>query len=191
MKIDWTAPVTTASPIDSDWHPAPWVVTLDANDTGGIDYVEYSVDAATWTKGSYPTLVTDGAHDIDYRAVDLAGNVEEAKTMTARVDVLPPVTTVTGADDLWHNHSVDLTLTGVDAGVGVKSTEYKLDAGDWTTGTTLTVSGEGSHTVQVRSTDLFDQVETPDQPHGQDRPDAAERQLHSGRRRCDDDHDPL
>ena len=105
--------------------------------------------------------MTDGAHSIDYRAVDLAGNVEEAKTMTAKVDVLPPVTTVTGADDLWHNHAVELTFTGVDAGIGVKSTEYKLDEGDWTTGTALTVSGEGSHTVQVRSTDLFDQVETP------------------------------
>ena len=161
VKIDWTAPVTTASPLDSDWHPAPWVISLDASDAGGIDYVEYRVDGGAWTRGSYPTLVTDGAHAIDYRAVDLAGNVESTNAMTARVDMLPPVTTVTGADELWHNHPVDLTLTGIDAGIGVKSTEYKLDQGDWATGTALTVSGEGSHTVQVRSTDLFDQAETP------------------------------
>ena len=81
------APVTTASPIDTVWHPAPWVITLDAIDAGGVDYVEYSVDGGVWTKGYYPTLVTDGAHSVDYRAVDLAGNVEDAQTMTAKVDV--------------------------------------------------------------------------------------------------------
>ena len=87
---------------------------MEASDAGGVYYVEYSVDGSTWTKGRYPTLVTDGAHSVAYRAVDLAGNVEGTKSMSAKVDVLPPVTTVTGADDLWHNHAVELTLA-VDA----------------------------------------------------------------------------
>ena len=82
-------------------------------------------------------------------------------------DAIAPVTTVSGADALWHNKPVTLTFTAGDnpGGPGVDYTEFKLDAGDWTKGASVTVpapanhSGDGVHTVAYRSADKADNVE--------------------------------
>jgi hypothetical protein len=80
-------------------------------------------------------------------------------------DTTAPITTLTGADGLWHSGSVPLTLGAVDTGGsgmsgGSAKTEYQIDAGDWTAGTSLTVSGDGTHTVGYRSTDAVGNTET-------------------------------
>jgi hypothetical protein len=63
---------------------------------------------------------------------------------------------------------VTLTFSGSDAGSGLASTDYSTDDGaTWTTGTSLTIpapsdgSGDGSHTVLYRSTDIVGHVEAP------------------------------
>ncbi len=83
-------------------------------------------------------------------------------------DVTAPTTTATGADDLWHNKPVTVTLTATDGpgGSGVTRTEYKIDGGPWTAATSLTVaapadhSNDGSHAVLYRSVDGAGNVET-------------------------------
>jgi beta propeller repeat protein len=90
---------------------------------------------------------------------------------TLSPDLTAPITTLTGADDAWHNAPVALTLAAADdaggsgmAG-GLARTEYKLDAGAWTAGTTLTVpapadhSADGTHTVSYRSSDAAGNLE--------------------------------
>jgi len=79
----------------------------------------------------------------------------------AASDTTPPTTTVSGADAAWHNRPVTLTFAATDnsGGSGVAKTEYKLDTGAWTTGTSLTVSAPGSHPVSYRSTDATGNVE--------------------------------
>ncbi len=68
-------------------------------------------------------------------------------------DTEPPETTLSGADDAWHAEDVALTLTASDAGSGVAATEYRVDGGPWTEGSAFTVSGDGEHQVEYRSTD--------------------------------------
>ncbi len=41
-----------------------------------------------------------------------------------------PVTTVAGADDLWHNHSVHLTFTAEGVTAAVASIEIRIDGGE-------------------------------------------------------------
>ena len=78
------------------------------------------------------------------------------------VDVIPPTTTVSGADDQWHSSPVTLTFTAVDDedGSGVDYTEYRVNGGAWTRGTTVTISDEGDNTVDYRSADIAGNVET-------------------------------
>lgn len=84
-------------------------------------------------------------------------------------DVAPPTTAASGADDLWHNRPVTVTLVAADnpGGSGVAYTEYKLDQGSWTRATSLVVpapadhSNDGTHTVLYRSVDGAGNVETP------------------------------
>jgi hypothetical protein len=83
------------------------------------------------------------------------------------IDVLPPTTTVNGADPRWHDKTVTLTFSALDdpGGTGVADTQYKLDAGAWTKATKLTIaapanhSDDGAHTVLYRSIDDAGNIE--------------------------------
>jgi hypothetical protein len=87
-------------------------------------------------------------------------------------DVTPPTTAVSGADGQWRNRPVVLTLLAADnAGgsgmaAGSAMTEYKIDDGPWTSGTSVTVpapadhSGDGVHTVRYHSYDAAGNSET-------------------------------
>ncbi len=74
-------------------------------------------------------------------------------------DTTAPVTTVTGADGAWHGSAVTVAFAATDDS-GVAYTEYKVDQGPWTTGTSLTVaapadhSDDGLHTILYRSVDV-------------------------------------
>lgn len=91
----------------------------------------------------------------------------KAYTAPAPSDTTPPTTVATGYDAKWHNHPVTVTFTANDnpGGWGVAKTEHKLDAGSWTTGTSVTVAApagsanDGAHTVAYRSTDKAGNVE--------------------------------
>jgi hypothetical protein len=55
----------------------------------------------------------------------------------------------------WYKAAVTVSFTATDnaGGSGVASTEYKLDGGEWTKGTQVSVSGDLLHTVLYRSAD--------------------------------------
>ena len=76
---------------------------------------------------------------------------------------LPPIrTSVAGAvKGRWYTAPVALTLNVTDdtGGIGIASTEYRLDDGDWVRGRSLTVSGEGPHVLLYRSADNAGNVE--------------------------------
>jgi C1A family cysteine protease len=82
-------------------------------------------------------------------------------------DVTPPVTTVAGADILWHNTARTLTFTANDepGGAGVGFTQYQIDTGSWQMGTGVTVAApashanDGPHTILYRSVDAAGNTE--------------------------------
>jgi peptidoglycan-N-acetylglucosamine deacetylase len=55
---------------------------------------------------------------------------------------VPPVTTVSGNDDAWHNSTVTLRLT---AGADVAYTTYQVGSGAWEKGTTVKVTAPRDH----------------------------------------------
>ncbi|MEV2241463.1 ThuA domain-containing protein [Micromonospora sp. NPDC049891] len=169
---DDTAPVTTAevsgTPVEG-WLTGPATVTLTAadNDGGsGVARTEYQLDdATTWTAYTAPVQVTgDGEHELRFRSVDEAGNVEETKTVTVRIDATAPVSTATFApanDEGWHDGTIPVVLTSTDAGSGVKLLEWSLDGGDWTPYTEpVQISGDGDHELLYRATDTAGNAET-------------------------------
>ena len=95
-----------------------------------------------------------------------------AEMPTPALDTTPPTTKVSGADTLWHNTPVTLTFSATDnpGGSGMSGgsacTEYKVDSGAWTTGTTVTIAAPVSHandglrTVNYRSCDAAGNWET-------------------------------
>ncbi|MFF5217139.1 ThuA domain-containing protein [Micromonospora sp. NPDC000442] len=169
---DDTAPVTTAevsgTPVEG-WLTGPATVTLTAadNDGGsGVARTEYQLDdATTWTTYTEPVPVTgDGEHELRFRSVDEAGNVEETKAVTVRIDATAPVSTATFApanDEGWHDGTIPVVLTSTDAGSGVALLEWSLDGGDWTPYTEpIEISGDGDHELLYRATDTAGNAET-------------------------------
>jgi hypothetical protein len=57
----------------------------------GVDRTEYNLDAAGWTAYTGPiAATTDGIHNLQYRSIDKAGNLEIAHQLTVRIDKTPP-----------------------------------------------------------------------------------------------------
>jgi beta-xylosidase len=90
VKIDATAPVTKASVKTSTRS----VVTLTAADsTSGVSKVEYSLDGGRrWLTYNGPVMVGRSAVTVRYRAVDVAGNVEDANTVVVATSLAPSTT---------------------------------------------------------------------------------------------------
>ncbi len=174
VKIDVGAPTTSVSGADSLWHDDDVTLDFSASDAGsGVAKTEYRVDGDDWVELTGGSLVVpappdgsnDRAHTVEYRSTDALGHVEDAKSATVKIDGGAPTTTQSGADALWHDADVSVTFSGSDAGSGVVSTEYRIDSGDWVSGTEVTVpapsdgSNDGTHTIEYRSTDAFGHVE--------------------------------
>jgi hypothetical protein len=100
VRIDTVAPVTTATtgvgadavrtlalPSLAAAVPGTGTATFTATDaTSGVERTEYSLDGGqTWIMGATVTVTDAGSHDVLYRSVDVAGNVESARTMTLLV----------------------------------------------------------------------------------------------------------
>jgi hypothetical protein len=126
--------------VENSWGPK-W-------DNGG--YVHISWD---WLENTYQD---SGQPDL-YQAVAMAGIRHVAP---------PPTTTVSGADASWHRSPLTLTFTASDpGGPGVKYTDYSVDGGSWTVGTSVTIpappnhANDGTHTIRYYSADNDGNVE--------------------------------
>jgi len=166
-----TTPPTVTAAVTGPQNPAGEYVgsasvALTATDgESGVDTVEYKLDSGAWTPYTAPvTVSTLGAHMVHYRATDVAGNVSAEGMSSFTVvedqgeDTTPPTVTaaVTGTQDGDGNYvdTATVTVTATDAGSGVDTVEYKLDAGAWTAYTApVAVTAAGAHTVLYRATD--------------------------------------
>jgi hypothetical protein len=95
VNLDKTAPASTPSiepAAKEGWHRTPVTVALAASDsTSGLAKIEYDLDSKGWTLYAAPVKVeAEGEHTLAYRATDWAGNLEEAKTLTIKIDLTVP-----------------------------------------------------------------------------------------------------
>ncbi|XRG79816.1 carbohydrate-binding protein [Rossellomorea sp. GAMAL-10_SWC] len=86
-------------------------------------------------------------------------NIYEFEVYGRSADVQPPVTTATTdgvtGDDAWNTQDVHVKFTPEDdpTGTGVNRIETRVDGGDWTSKTELTLTAEGMHSVEYRAID--------------------------------------
>ncbi|MFB9201357.1 OmpL47-type beta-barrel domain-containing protein [Nonomuraea spiralis] len=94
---DGEAPVTTASGVPSGWSDGPVEVVLTAADAGsGVARTEYRLGEGPWRPYTAPVRVdAEGESVLAFRSADQAGNVEEPRTVTVRIDTTAPELTVT------------------------------------------------------------------------------------------------
>jgi hypothetical protein len=169
IKIDRTAPVTTAQVADPDaagWYGDDVKVTLSGSDNLGAVTTYYAIDHGETTTYEGPFSVGEGEHTVSYWSKDAAGNVEQQGTPLAlKVDTTAPATTVVNpispASGWFVTSGIPVEFQAVDAGSGVAATYFRVDDGDVQTfGEPFTADlSTGTHTITYWSVDLAGNVE--------------------------------
>lgn len=133
LKLDTTAPETTASIRESEsrknFFNADVHVTLAANDNlSKVTDTQYSLDnGKTWnTHNGEITISAEGKNTLLYRSSDLAGNMEQPKSLEINIDKTDPTLDVTlDKTVLWSpNHkmvTINAAITSDDFVSGLES----------------------------------------------------------------------
>ena len=155
LRIDATDPVSRAT------YDGDRTVTVRAADaTSGLARIETRIGSGAWTTYAGP-FAAGAARSVDYRAVDLAGNVEPANTLSLpAVGGELTVTSVAAAAPDVARFGGDASVTvrvagGATGTVRVVSGDRLVASGELAGGRVrlavdTTLLGVGSHTLQVR-----------------------------------------
>ena len=162
VKTSRTLTIGTTPPgASTDDAPAGWVnhdVTLTITPGERAVRTTYEVDGGPTQTGTSvvieapATHANDGVHLITYRSSTIGDVAEDTRTAVVRIDTTAPQTS-DNAPAGWQHGPVTLTLAAGDASSGVASTTYVIDGGAQRQGTSVVVSGDGTHTVGYFSTD--------------------------------------
>mgnify|MGYP003939037075 FL=1 len=162
FKIDRTAPVTSVvlDPAVADgengWYKSPVKLTFTVSDEGGSGVAEtsYSRDGTSYTTGLSVVIDTDGEHTIWYRSTDGAGNAEEPKSVSFKIDQTKPEWNAEGVSAVRTLGSIlelDLAARASDATSGVASVSATLNGVPWDgSATVLTQPGNNILVVTVK-----------------------------------------
>lgn len=128
---DRTAPTTAASPAGGVFWIAQSVVLSCTDDVAGSGCAGtyYTVDGSAPTTSSIrytgPVSVT-ATTTLRFFSMDIAGNVEVARTEQYTLDTTPPVTTASPVGGVYQE-AVSVTLACSDSGSGCAETRFTLD----------------------------------------------------------------
>ncbi|MDQ0898964.1 exo-alpha-sialidase [Paenibacillus sp. V4I7] len=108
--IDKLKPVTQAAVEPGEpngtngWYTTDATVTLSVyDDFSGVARTEYRLNSGDWKayEGAF-TVSEEGTQLLEYRSVDRAGNIEDSKSMTLRIDkIAPRLNMVLDKTELW------------------------------------------------------------------------------------------
>ncbi|MDQ4132260.1 MAG: PxKF domain-containing protein [Actinomycetota bacterium] len=90
---------------------------------------------------------------------DKAGNSRSGSVTGINIDRKVPNTSAIAPATDWNNTDVTVVLDADDALSGVKATHYKVNGGTQQTGTSVSFSSEGTHTLEYWSVDKAGNVE--------------------------------
>ena len=164
--------IDTVRPVTGDDHLSvaladPATITLTPSDTtSGVARTEYKVDGAgAYTVGTSVALRT-GAHTVNYRSIDCAGNVETDKSFTVTVGAAggpASATAFTGfaanATSGWLTSTPQTVHITASGGTGAGRTIHASQDGGaaWSTAAAdsadLSVTTQGAHHVEFYASD--------------------------------------
>ena len=125
VKVDTQKPTTSAPGLYNGMiRGSNITIALTADDSGasGLNYTEYKIDAANWTEYNN-SFEVDVSGTLNYRSVDLAGNVEVTKTISYTIDTVSPTI-------IFVTPSNGTTLSGIESinvtSVGASYVNFKI-----------------------------------------------------------------
>ncbi|MFS0775123.1 fibronectin type III domain-containing protein [Neobacillus sp. 3P2-tot-E-2] len=158
VKIDSKAPETVSN-VEDGWNQGEVAVELTAtDDLSGVEKTFYSINGTEFVEGTAFTFTQEGVNEVSFYSVDIAGNVEEVKTVEVKIDSKAPET-VSNVEDGWNQGEVAVELTATDDLSGVEKTFYSINGTEFVEGTAFTFTQEGVNEVSFYSVDNAGNVE--------------------------------
>ena len=173
IRVDTNAPLVSLS-ISAiaghmNWYVSEAVISADPSDAiSGVALTEYRLDEGSWEAGeTTPAVTTDGAHTVDFRITDLAGN-QTLATKYFWIDATSPTSAfVNPTDGSTNTLYGDVHFSGEssDATSGLNGVQLSLDNG--TSWQSLSLVGnhwsyawdtrpmrDGTYTILARTNDV-------------------------------------
>ncbi|WP_328915782.1 MULTISPECIES: LamG-like jellyroll fold domain-containing protein [unclassified Streptomyces] len=151
VKVDRTAPSTTADTRPGATVVAPVTVTLTAADAGsGVAGTEYRLGNGDWTAYTAPFTVTPGHADqtVGYRSTDVAGNVEQRQQSV--IPAIVPVSPTMTAEDVTSAYGTAATVAVSVGSPGLPATgTVTLTEGSTQRGSAALADGAARFTLPV------------------------------------------
>ncbi len=169
---DWAPPATEFIVAGSSYIAAAHlyigtgtVISLSASDpvvygtSSGVAFTEFRVDASSsgpFLVYSAPIVLSTGAHSVEFRSGDAAGNIEDVRAMDVIVDGKAPAVSYAiagssfpGENRLYVSVGSTITLSAVDDAAGLKALSYELNGSTYAVAASradiyLTTGGEYS-----------------------------------------------
>ena len=157
INVDKTAPtltsVATTPPNGAGWYNHAVTIHWTCGDAlSGVNTATCPPDGSITTEGS--------AQQLTGTVFDLAGNAKTASSAPVKIDLTAPVTSASAVPTSYSNNDVSVTLTPIDNLSGVAQTYSVVDGGATHTGTMVSFSTDGTHTLSYWSTDNAGNIET-------------------------------
>ncbi|MDB5085699.1 MAG: hypothetical protein JWN30_2585 [Bacilli bacterium] len=160
LSVDFGAPTTYNQVVlkESSFQRVTSYILQSSND--GITYADIPGTAGTFIGSSKTVNFTP----VNARFMRLFINTATAEPTineleVYNVDKTPPITT-DNAPSSWVNQDVTVNLTASDGGSGVAATYYTVDGGQQQSGTVVSLTTEGVHTLTYWSVDNAGNIET-------------------------------
>ncbi len=167
-SISFHADATSAGTYSQSWIYGKYSASDDFSLNQVLSELSTNQTASDLGGGTYEynhTGLSDGTYSLRGWAEDGSGNWVGTNTRSITVDTTPPSSsdnwTVTGYQS---QDSALIEITASDTTTSVSELSYRVDGGPWNTvagsSTTVTVSGDGNHTVEYNATDSAGNTES-------------------------------
>ena len=170
IRIDGTppnlSPEVSGTKGRDGWYISSVSVSASASDDlSGIANVEVSDGSGGWQAGPL-VISTDGTHNPQYRAEDIAGN-QSTDSTEVRIDRTPPSLSPelsgTMGRNGWYISPVSVLASASDNLSGVAKVEISYGTSGWQTGP-LVISSDGTHNPKYRAEDIAGNERKEDGP---------------------------
>ncbi len=155
LKVDTVLPANTSAIPAGGWLTEALELALSGTDAGsGFKHVQWRVDGGMIHDGGPAVVDTDGAHTLETRAVDNAGNHTAWRSDAVSIDATAPENTTPAAPTGWRSTPYAVELTGDDGdGSGIDVYEHTIDGGAVSNDTDVEITGDGEHVLRTRIVD--------------------------------------
>lgn len=133
---------------DSGVNPDTIGITIDSGSKVTTGITKTAITGGYQCSYAIPTALSDGSHTIKFDASDNDGNAATQKSVTFKVDTVPPTLSITSPTDGLVTNKAALTVTGTtnDATSSPVTLTVKLNSGS---AESVTVNDDGSFSKSI------------------------------------------